>query len=148
MVVPVGCAAGDGSLTWPRVDAHRRGAILVHMPRSDFEARHRGDGRQRFTAEPQRGYRGKIVGASDLAGGVARHRELELGDGDSAAVVANAREAHATRLDFDFDTLRTGVEAVFNQLLDDGCGALDDLAGSDLIDEVIVEYADRHGRAV
>ena len=46
------------------------------------------------------------------------------------------------------DALRAGVQAVLHQLLDDGRRALDDLAGGDLIDEVIVEYADRHGRAV
>ena len=130
------------------VDGQRRSAILVHVPRSDFEARHRGDGRQRLAPEPQRGYRGKIVSTGDLAGGVARHRELQLGGGNSAAVVADARETHAARFDFDFDTLRAGVEAVFNQLLDDGRRPLDDLAGRDLIDEVVVEDADRHGRAV
>ena len=148
MVVPVGCAAGDGSLTWPASTLTDAARSSSHVPRGDFEARHRGDGRQRFAAKPERGDGAEIVGSRDLAGGVARQRELELGGGNSAAVVANAREAHAARLDFDFDALRAGVEAVLNQLLDDGCRTLDDLAGSDLVDEVIVENADRHGRAV
>ena len=68
--------------------------------------------------------------------------------GNAAAVVAHAREPHAAGLDFDLDALRAGVEAVLDQLLDDGRRPLDDLAGGDLIDEVVVENADRHGRAV
>ena len=79
---------------------------------------------------------------------MARQRERQLGGGNSAAVVAHAREPHAARFDFHLDALRAGVEAVLHQLLDDGSRPLDDLAGGDLIDEVIVEDADRHGRAV
>ena len=149
MVVPGGCAAGAELADACRASTLTlRGAFFVHVARGDLEARHRRDRRQRFAAEPERGDGAEIVGAGDLAGGVARQRERQLGGGNSAAVVAHAREPHAARFDLDFDALRAGVEAVLDQLLDDGCGALDDLAGRDLIDEVIVEDADRHGRAV
>ncbi len=148
MVVPGGCAAGASSPIGAAVDAHARCAFFVDVARSDVEARNRRNRRQRFTAEPERGDGAEIVGGRDLAGGMARQRELELGGGNSAAVVAHARESHAAGFDLHFDALRAGVEAVLDQLLDDGRGALDDLAGRDLIDEVIVENADRHGRAV
>jgi hypothetical protein len=89
-----------------------------------------------------------VIGVRNLARCVARQREPEFGDGYSAAVIPDSRETHAARFDFDFDTLRARIEAVLDQLLDDGRGAFDDLTGGDLVDEVIVENADRHGREV
>ena len=118
------------------------------MARGDLEARHRRDRRQRFTAKAERDDRAEIVGGRNLAGRMTRQRELQLGGGNSAAIVAHAREPHAARLDLDFDAVRAGIETVFDQLLDDGSRPLDDFAGGDLIDEVVVEDADRHGRAV
>ena len=145
MVVPGGCAAGAQLADRAAIDAHAGRAFGVHVARDDFEARHRRDRGQRFAAKAQRGDGAEIVGGGDLAGGMARQRQRELVGGNAAAVVAHARESHAARFDFHLDASRAGVEAVLDQLLDDGGRALDDLAGRDLIDEVIVEDADRHG---
>ena len=49
----------------------------------------------------------------------------------------SARGARVLRTDVDGDLAGAGVEAVLDQFLDDGCGALDDLAGGDLVDQVI-----------
>jgi hypothetical protein len=43
----------------------------------------------------------------------------------------------------DLDAARLRVEAVLHQLLDDGRGALDDLAGGDLVDDRVGEALDR-----
>ena len=52
------------------------------------------------------------------------------------AVVAHAHQADAAALDVDLDALRAGVEAVFDQFLDDRGRPLDHLAGGDLVDEL------------
>src|SRR5262245_25787618 len=59
-------------------------------------------------------------------------------------VIPHPGEAHTACFDFHLDAACAGVETVLHQLLDDGSRALDDLAGCDLVDEVIVEDADNH----
>jgi hypothetical protein len=132
----------------PAIDAHAGRAFLVEMPRDDFEPRHRRDRRQCLTAKAKRRDGAEIVGGRYLAGRMTGQRQPQLGGGDAAAIIAHAREAHAARFDFHLHALRAGVEAVLHQFLDDGCRPLDDLAGRDLIDELVFEDADRHGRAV
>jgi hypothetical protein len=136
-VVPVGCAAG--------IDRDAGRALGIQVARDDFEARHRGDRRQGFAAESQRRDRAEIVSAGDLAGGMTRKRQREFVDRNPRAVVAHAREAHAAGFDVHFHALRTGIETVLHQFLDDGGGSFDDFARGDLIDEVVVENADGHG---
>ena len=79
---------------------------------------------------------------------MARQRERQLGGGNSAPSSRTRVSRTPPGFDLDFDAVRAGVEAVLDQLLDDGSRPLDDFAGGDLIDEVVVEDADRHGRAV
>ena len=62
--------------------------------------------------------------------------------GDHAvAVVDDADELAATGFNLDADAGGTGVEGILEELLDDGGGTLDDLAGSDLIGHEIGEDA-------
>ncbi len=56
-------------------------------------------------------------------------------------------EPDAAVLDVDRHVARAGVERVFDEFLDDGGRALDDLAGGDLVDEGSVKDLDRHGVA-
>src|SRR5690606_29310311 len=88
----------------------------------------------------------EIVDRADLARRMARQREHELVGRDARAIIAHATQPYAAVFDFDVDTRRTGIEAVLDQLLDDGCGALDDLAGRDLVDELLGKDANGHGR--
>ena len=75
---------------------------------------------------------------------LGRHMS-ELIGGDSAAVVAHPNEAGATALHVDLDAPRAGIQTVLDELLDDGGGPLDHLAGGDLIDELAGKNADGHG---
>ena len=60
----------------------------------------------------------------------------------AAAVVGDADEAAATGFNFDADAGGAGIEGVLQQLLDDGGGAVDDLAGGDLVGNLVGENAD------
>jgi hypothetical protein len=60
----------------------------------------------------------------------------------AAAVVGDTDEATAAGFDIDADAGGAGVEGVLQQLLDDGGGAVDDLAGGDLVGDLVGENAD------
>ena len=61
--------------------------------------------------------------------------ERKFIDGNSAAVVNDADERSPAVLQFDGDVGRSGVDGVFNDLLDDGSRPFDDFAGGDAIDQ-------------
>jgi len=60
------------------------------------------------------------------------------------SVVDNGDLGFSSACNTDGDRLGAGVKRVFDQLLDDGCRALDDLAGCDSIDRSFRQPADRH----
>ena len=97
------------------------------------QARHRGDARQGLAAEPQRGDGREVLDPPDLAGGVPLEGEPRLVGGHPLAVVLHPHETLAAQLDGDRDPRRPGVERVLDQLLDHRRGALDHLAGGDLV---------------
>ena len=102
------------------------------------------DARQRFAAKAHRNERFEIVERRDLARRVPRQRERQLVARDAGAVVRHADQAGAAAFDVDGDRARAGVERVLDELFDDGRGALDDLAGRDLVDELRGQDANRH----
>src|SRR5947207_8489754 len=71
-------------------------------------------------------------------------RDGQLRGGNSAAVIAHADQTNATALNIDFDAVGAGVQDVFNELFDDGGGALDDLACGDLVYELTGKDTNRH----
>ena len=76
------------------------------------------------------------------------HAQLRVLPTHAGPVVADPDEAAAAVLQIDLDAFRAGVQRVLDQLLDHGSGALDDLAGGDLIGERRVEQVDAgHGCA-
>ena len=89
--------------------------------------------------KPSVRHRLEIIERGDLAGGVAGERQGQLVGGDAAAVVAHADQADAAALDVDLDAAGAGVQAVLDELLDDGGRALDHFAGGDLVDELVRE---------
>jgi len=62
------------------------------------------------------------------------------------AVVAHANEGGAASLDVDGDARRARVERVLDELFDDARGTLDDLAGGDLVRELVAQLVDARGR--
>ncbi len=115
---------------------------LAGRARREREARHRGDRRQRLAAKAERGDRFEIVDGRELRRRVTRDRERELLALDAAAVVGDADALDAAAGEIDVDLRRARIERVLEQLLQRRGRPLDDLAGGDLVDEVIGQRAD------
>jgi hypothetical protein len=77
----------------------------------------------------------EILGAVQLAGGVAGEGQGQVFRLDAAAVVHHLDEIRAALGHLDVDAPAAGVDRILQQFLEDAGGALDDLAGSDLVDE-------------
>ena len=77
-----------------------------------------------------------------LRGGVALEGEESVVLDHAVAVVGDADEFAAAGFDLDADAGGSGVEGVFEELFDDGGGALDDFAGGDLVRHEVREDAD------
>ena len=131
--------AGDAAvdLDPPRVRPPRRA-------RSERKPRDRADRRQRLAAEAERRDRRQVVGGRELRGRVPRDGERQLLALDARAVVGDADPLDAAARQIDVDLRRARIERVLEELLQRRRRPLDDLAGRDLVDELIGERADRH----
>ena len=146
MVVPMGRPASSTRRMLPP-------AISTNVPRYFFdcagferEAGDAGDGGKGFAAEPEGGDGEQVVGGAEFGGGVAFEGEEGVVLDHAVAIVGDADELAAAGFDFDADAGGAGVERVFQELFDDGCGAFDDLAGGDLVRHEVREDADAaHG---
>jgi hypothetical protein len=113
----------------------------------ELDAGDGGDGRKRFAAEAEGGDGEQVVAGADLGGSVALEGQQGVVADHADAVVGDADELAASGFDFDADTGSAGVEGVFEQLFHHGRGAVDDLAGGDLIGYLVREDADAAGCA-
>lgn len=77
---------------------------------------------------------------------MARQGKREFVPDDTLAVIANSNQFLSARDDVDLDSLGSRIETVFNEFLDHGSRALDDLTGRDLVNQVIWELLDGHSR--
>jgi hypothetical protein len=138
--------------TWSRSDelaegdldavaaAGRRGAL-------DDEAGCCRDGRQGLAAKAERRDRREVADVRQLRRGVALEGEVEIVMVHPLAVVFDRQEIATAREEGDGDPPGIRIEGVLDELLDGGCRSLDDLAGSDLVDDAIGEEAySWHGR--
>ncbi len=125
-----------------RLDLPR--GISPGAARRERQSRNRADTRQRFAAKSERGDGFEVVEAGNLARGVTRQGQLEFVAFDALAVIADPHQLLSAGDDLDLHGLGAGVEAVLDQFLDHRGRALDDLAGSDLVDEVTGELLDGH----
>ena len=84
-------AAGLGDIIgYAALQVQRGAAVRTGLPGKNIHPRHGGDGGQRFAAEAQRADGGKVLGAAELAGGVAQEGGGQLLRRDAAAVVRDA----------------------------------------------------------
>ena len=109
----------------------------------DGQARHGTDGGQRLTAETEGQNCGEIV-VLQLGGSVALYRQGEISAIHAASIVGDADEAQAAAIGHHVDARGAGIDRVLDQLLDDACRALYDLASGDAIDEVRRQLAYGH----
>ncbi len=126
-------------------DAHAmRGAVAA---RRDVEQRDRADRGQRLAAKAERRDREKIA-VRQFRRRMALDREIEIFRAHAGAIVGDADQAPAARLDDDLDAACAGIERILDQFLHGGRRTLDDLARRDAVDEDGIETADGHGWAV
>ena len=128
------------------VDFDAPGGAFVRALGDDAEHGHGGGAGEGLAAKAEGGDAFEIVGALDLAGGVAGDGQAQLVLGDAAAVVAHRDALHAAAFDFDFHRTGTGVDAVLDQLLDDGGRALDHFASGDLVGHCVRQPPNAGGR--
>ena len=106
------------------------------------ESRDGADRRQRLAAEAERRDRLQILVVLELGGRVALERQRQLLRRHADAVVADADQRASAVAQVDGDGGGAGVERVLDQLLDGGGRTLDDLAGGDLVDQMVRQPAD------
>ena len=104
---------------------------------------HRADGREGLAAKAHRRDRFKVGQRCDLAGGMAPQRERQFTGFNAFTVVFDDRRAHAAAAELDDHLAGAGVQGVVDQFAHHRGGPLDHLAGGDLADQFIVEFADR-----
>jgi hypothetical protein len=72
------------------------------------------------------------------------YRDWQLISRDATSIVTHPYQTNATALDIDLDATRASIQAVLDELLDDGRRPLDDLACGDLVNELAGEDTDWH----
>ncbi len=105
-------------------------------------AGYRGDGGQRLAAKAEGGDGEQVVGGAQLGCGVAFEGQQGIVAVHALAVVGDADEAAAAGLDFDANAVGAGVQGILQQFLDHGGRAIDNLAGGDLVGNLVGENAD------
>ena len=113
------------------------------------EPRDGGDARDGFAAKPERRDAVQVFGPGNFAGGMTFEGEERVVAAHAEPVVGDIDERATAVLDGDRDASGFGVEGVLDQLLHDGGGPLDHLAGSDLVGDLLGEETNPvHGRII
>ncbi|OQC04658.1 MAG: hypothetical protein BWX79_02451 [Alphaproteobacteria bacterium ADurb.Bin100] len=139
-----GAARGRAQLAGAPVQQVRAG-VAGHA-RQQGQFRHRIDGRQRFAAKAHGAHGFEVVQAGDLAGCVAFDRGGQLLARNARAIVFHRDQPHAAGQQAQRDLRGTGVQGVVQQLAHHGGRALHHLAGGNLADEFVGQFADRAPR--
>src|SRR5581483_10933850 len=124
-------ASGDRSAGAAAVDGDAKTAVALAGARRYLDLRDRADARQRLAAKSQGRDLPEIGFVFYLARGVALDGERQIVARDAFAVVAHADQRDAGALNPDGYLFRARIECILHELLDDGRGPLDHLAGSD-----------------
>lgn len=85
------------------------------------------DTRQRLPSKAIRRYALQILELAQLAGGVSRAQQRQVGAIDAMPVIRNLDKLETALFDRDLDTGRARIERVFEQLLDRIRRSVDDL---------------------
>ncbi|MNJ25996.1 hypothetical protein D3C77_204590 [compost metagenome] len=121
---------------------HLPGLLGVTGARGQGQAGDRTDRGQGLTTKAQAHDPLEVFQVADLAGGVPGQGQRQVIGSDTATVVAHPQQLDAALLDFDVDAFGTGVQAVFQQLLDYRSRALDYLTSSNLVGQPRAEQLD------
>ncbi len=137
-----GAADGLGALDDAAVDGDLGSFLRVGLARLEIETGDGSDARERLAAKAESEDAVEILGHPDFAGGVGLEAEEGIFGVHAATIVDDADEGMSTALDGNLDAGSACVEAVLDKFLDDGGGALDDLAGGDAVADLLGEDPD------
>ena len=119
------------------------GGKLVHLGAGEqLYPRHAGNGSQCLTPEPQRMDAVQVIRLFNFAGGVADESRWDILGINTGAVIADLDQLYAAGLDAYGDLRCTGVDGVFQKLLNHRCGALYHLTGGDQLRSMLIQNMD------
>ena len=119
------------------------GGKLVHLGAGEqLYPRHAGNGSQCFTPEAQCVDAVQVIRLFNFAGGVADESRWDILSINTGAVIADLDQLYAAGLDAYGDLRCTGVDGVFQKLLDHRCGALHHLTGGDQLRGMLIQNMD------
>ncbi len=139
-------ACGGRELAGAAMQHPGMAVLAAGLARQQADVGDRVDGRQRLAPEAHGMDRFELGQVADLAGCVALERGAELLARDAAAVVLDRDQPHAAREQAHRDLARAGIERIVDQLAHHRRRALDHLAGGDLADQLVGQFADRSAR--
>ena len=132
----LGTARGLDGERLAAVKMQRRAARGARLTRENIQVRNGRDGSERFAAEAEGADGGQIGGGAELARRVAQKGGGQLVGRDAASVVRDAQIGQPAVLQLDGDVPRARVDGVFQKLLHNARGTLDDLAGGNEIGDM------------
>ena len=106
-----------------------------------------GDGAdawERFAAEPECGQAVQVLERGELRRRVPADRQRQIRWRDAATVIDDLDQFDAATPDCHSDPRGAGIDSVFDEFLDGGNWALDDLSSGDLADRSFVKQAKCH----
>ena len=114
-------------------DGQMRTDVLSPLPRLQFHLRYGSDRRQSLATESHGMEVEKIISLTNLGRSMALKGQTRIGLGHTFTIVDDL-DGRTSGIDYgDVDVLGTGVDSVLDEFLDDRGGALDDLAGRNLV---------------
>ena len=119
------------------------GGKLVHLGAGEqLYPRHAGNGSQCFTPEAQRMDAVQVIRLFNFAGGVADEGRWDILGINSGAVIADLDQLYAAGLDAYGNLRCTGVDGVFQKLLDHRCRTLHHLTGGNQLRSMLIQNMD------
>ena len=122
----------------PAADIHACSQIISIAPREHSKAGNGCDRRQCFATKPQSSDGRQITGSLYFTGRMTEDSQFRILHAHALAIIGNPHKTGAAGHNLHFDTSRTGVHCIFNQLLDHRCRPLYHLTGSNFIDGSII----------
>ena len=131
---------------FPALDAVDGGKLVCFGAGGQLHPRHAGNGCQCFAAETQRVDAVQVIRLFDLAGGMADKRRGNVFCLNAGAVVTDLDQPDAAGFNADRHLRGSGIDGVFQQLLDHRRRPLDHLASGNQLGGVLIQNMDHcHG---
>ena len=126
-----------GARICQRLAAQFPGVRRAAFAAGDAQAGDGGDRGQRLATKAQCADAFEVIEAGDFGGGVPGQGQRQFVLGNAAAVIGDTDQLDAAFLQMHLNGLATGIEAVFEEFLEDGGGSFDHFASGNLADQQV-----------